>query len=420
MNIQIIKGFKDILTDEIPKWDYVDRLLRRLFKNFNFKEIKPPILEETTLFARSIGTGTDIVEKEMYTFEDRDGKKITLRPEGTASVVRAYIEHNLQATLPLVKLFYIGPMFRHERPQKGRFRQFYQAGVEALGQSGPLQDVEMILLLSRFFKELNIANVTLEINSVGCSQCRPGYKLVLQEYLKKKTPELCENCQRRTLTNPMRVLDCKNEGCQKAIHDAPEITNALCKECDDHFKEVRTGLGILKIHFHLNPRLVRGLDYYTKTAFEWKSDYAGAQYTIAAGGRYDGLVEELGGENTPGIGFAIGLERTISLMDPSLLQAEKIDLFIAALGKEAQKTALLILAGVRDKGFIADMDFQDASLKSQMKKADRHHARFVLIIGEEEIQKGKAVLRNMKTKAQDEISLADAVENILLPLNPHP
>jgi histidyl-tRNA synthetase len=420
MNIQIIKGFKDILPDEIPKWDYVDRLLRRLFKNFNFKEIKLPILEETALFARSIGTGTDIVEKEMYTFEDRDGKKITLRPEGTASVVRAYIEHNLQATLPLVKLFYIGPMFRHERPQKGRFRQFYQAGVEAIGQSGPLQDVEMILLLSEFFKELRISNVKLEINSVGCPQCRPGYKVVLQEYLKKKESELCENCQRRTLTNPMRVLDCKNEACQKAIHDAPKMINALCQECNDHFKEVKTGLEILRITFHINPRLVRGLDYYTKTAFEWKSDYAGAQNTIAAGGRYDGLVEELGGGPAPGIGFAIGLERTISLIDPSLLEPEEIDLFIAALGGKAQETALPILAGMREKEIAADMDFQDASLKSQMKKADRHHARFVLIIGEEEIQKGKAVLRNMKTKAQEEISLADAVNNILLRLLPHP
>ncbi|MBI1824108.1 MAG: histidine--tRNA ligase [Nitrospirae bacterium] len=210
MTIQIIKGFKDILPDEIPKWDFVEQVLRRMFQTFNFKEIKLPILEESTLFARSIGAGTDIVEKEMYSFEDRDGKQVTLRPEGTASVVRAYIEHNLQAALPLTKLFYIGPMFRHERPQKGRFRQFYQAGVEAIGSSGPLQDVEMILLLSQFFKELKILDISLEINSVGCPQCRPGYKLILQEYLKIKASELCENSQLRIIANQMRVLDCNN------------------------------------------------------------------------------------------------------------------------------------------------------------------------------------------------------------------
>ncbi|MBI3353120.1 MAG: histidine--tRNA ligase [Nitrospirae bacterium] len=423
MNIQTIKGFKDILPDEIPKWDFVEQLLRKLFKSYHYKEIKLPILEETTLFARSIGTGTDIVEKEMYTFDDRDGKKITLRPEGTASAVRAYIEHNLQATLPLVKLFYIGPMFRHERPQKGRFRQFYQAGVEALGQSGPFQDVEIISLLSEFFRELGFKTdvhqiVSLEINSVGCPQCRPGYKLVLQEYLKKKTSELCENCQRRTLTNPMRVLDCKNEACQKAIHDAPEMTKSLCQECDDHFKEVKNGLHILKIGFHLNPRLVRGLDYYTKTAFEWKSGSLGAQNTIAAGGRYDGLVEELGGGSTPGIGFAIGLERTISLIDPGLLPAEEIDLFIAALGKKAQNTALPILSGLREKGMIAEMDFQNASLKSQMKKADKYNARYVLIIGEDELKSGRATLRQMKTKEQEEVPLQAIRETLLEKLTP--
>ncbi|MFI5303406.1 MAG: histidine--tRNA ligase [Nitrospiria bacterium] len=412
MNIQTIKGFKDILPEEIPKWDFLDQLLRRLFKSFNFKEIKLPILEDTALFARSIGTGTDIVEKEMYTFEDRDGKKVTLRPEGTASVVRAYIEHNLQATSPFVKLFYIGPMFRHERPQKGRFRQFYQAGVEAIGPSGPFQDVEVILLLSQLFTELKLSKLRLEINSVGCPVCRPGYKSILQEYLKKIQSNLCENCNRRILTNPMRVLDCKNESCQKAIHDAPVMINSLCKECDDHFNAVKMGLELLGVAFEINPRLVRGLDYYTKTAFEWKADDAGAQNTVAAGGRYDGLVEDLGGRHTPAIGFAIGLERTISLMDWSFLKEEEIDLFITALGQKAQTAALPILANLRKKGVVAEMDYQDASLKSQMKKADKHHARFVLIVGDEEIKKGKGILRNMKTKAQEEIFLDDAGENL--------
>ena len=413
MKIQAIKGVKDILPDEIPKWDYVDRHLRNLFKNFNYKEIKIPIFEETTLFARSIGTGTDIVEKEMYTFEDRDGKKITLRPEGTASVVRAYIEHNLQASSPLNKLFYIGPMFRHERPQKGRFRQFYQAGAEAIGPSGPFQDAEMILFLSRFFAQMKISNVNLEMNSVGCPQCRPHYKVLLQNYLKEKMSGLCENCQRRALTNPMRVLDCKNEACRKTLSDAPEMLNFLCEECFNHFEAVKKGLGILKVTFILNPRLVRGLDYYTKTAFEWKSNYASAQNTVAAGGRYDGLVEDLGGPQMPGIGFAMGIERVVALIDPSLIPVEEIDLFIAALGQQAQEVSLPILSALRENGISAEMDFHGASLKSQMKKADKANARHVLILGEDELKKGITLLRNMKTRAQEELNMENLSDSLL-------
>ncbi|MHB8483004.1 MAG: histidine--tRNA ligase [Nitrospiria bacterium] len=413
MKIQAIKGVKDILPDEIPKWDYVERHLRNLFKNFNYKEIKLPIFEETTLFARSIGTGTDIVEKEMYTFEDRDGKKITLRPEGTASVVRAFIEHNLQAASPLNKLFYIGPMFRHERPQKGRFRQFYQAGAEVIGPSGPFQDVEMILFLYQFFARMKVSSVTLEMNSVGCPKCRPRYKVLLQDYLKEKSSGLCENCQKRTFTNPMRALDCKNEACRKMLLDAPEMLNFLCEECLNHFEAVKKGLGLLKIKFILNPRLVRGLDYYTKTAFEWKSDDASAQNTIAAGGRYDGLVEELGGPQAPGIGFAIGIERVVALIDPSLIPLEGIDLFIAALGQKALEESLPILSALREKNVSAEMDFQGASLKSQMKKADKYNARFVLMIGEDELKNGTALFRNMKTKAQEEVGLHDIVKTLL-------
>ncbi len=418
MNIQTIKGFKDILPDEIPKWDFVEQLLRKLFKSYHYKEIKLPILEETTLFARSIGTGTDIVEKEMYTFDDRDGKKITLRPEGTAPVVRSLIEHNLMATTPLAKLFYIGPMFRRERPQKGRYRQFYQAGAEAIGPSGPLQDVEMILFLSQFFKEMRILDLTLEMNSVGCPQCRPNYKALLQEFLKDKQARLCENCQRRTLINPMRVLDCKNEACQKTLHNAPEMIHFLCSECHDHFEEVKSGLGVLHTVYRINPRLVRGLDYYTRTAFEWKSDFQGAQNTIAAGGRYDGLVKDLGGPDVPGIGFAMGIERVIALMDPSLAPEIELPLFIAALGKKAQEAALLILAELRENYIGAEMDFQNASLKSQMKKADKYNARYVLIIGEDELKSGRATLRQMKTKEQEEVPLQSIGETLLKKLIP--
>ena len=253
MTIQSIKGFKDILPDEIPPWEFAEAVLRRLFKSFRYLEIRLPVLEETALFDRSIGTGTDIVEKEMYTFDDRDGKRISLRPEGTASVIRAYIEHHLKGTLPLVKLFYMGPMFRHERPQKGRFRQFHQTGAEAIGDSGPLLDAEQIFLLSLFFEEIGIKEARLEINSVGCSNCRPPYKKILQDYLRKKENALCENCRRRIETNPLRVLDCKGESCQEALKDAPEILRYLCEECASHFGEVKKGLEALKIPFWINP-----------------------------------------------------------------------------------------------------------------------------------------------------------------------
>ncbi|HXN06291.1 MAG TPA: histidine--tRNA ligase [Nitrospiria bacterium] len=416
MNIQAIKGVKDILPADMPRWDFVEKCLRSLFKSFNFREIKIPIFEETLLFARSIGAGTDIVEKEMYTFEDRDGKKLTLRPEGTASVVRAFIEHNLNSFAPLTKVFYIGPMFRHERPQKGRFRQFYQAGAEVLGPSGPLQDVEIISFVTQFFEKTGLSvdpTLVLEINSVGCPACRPNYKKVLQDFLTGIANELCDNCKRRTNTNPMRVLDCKSESCQKALAGAPDILKYLCGECAGHFDEVQKGLSLLKIRFLINSRLVRGLDYYTKTAFEWKSGNLGAQNTLAAGGRYDGLVEELGGPKVPGIGFALGMERVISLLDPSKGIPEGIDLYIAALGGPAQKTALPLLSKLRALEISAEMDVIGASLKSQMKKADRLHAKYVLILGEAELAAGKAFFRDMKTKAQEEFPLQDMESTLI-------
>ena len=418
MKIQAIKGVKDILPEEMPKWDHVESALRELFQNFNYHEIKIPIFEETSLFARSIGAGTDIVEKEMYTFEDRDGKKLTLRPEGTASVVRAFIEHNLYALSPLTKVFYIGPMFRHERPQKGRFRQFYQAGAEALGPSGPLQDVEMISFLSLFFDRIALftearRQVSLEINSVGCPNCRPAYKSLLQTFLRKISGNLCDNCKRRTDTNPMRVLDCKNEDCQKALTGAPEILKHLCGECGSHFEEVQKGLSLLKIGFKVNARLVRGLDYYTKTAFEWNLEGLGAQNTLAAGGRYDGLVGELEGPQVPGIGFALGMERVISLIDPSKVPLSEVALFVAALGEKAREYALPLLSLLREKGLSAEMDVNGASLKSQMKKADRVNARHVLIIGDEEIAKGVALLRDMKSKSQEDLPLEEAGPKLL-------
>ncbi len=313
MAIQAIKGVKDILPEDMPAWHHLETTARRLFEDYGFSEIRVPVFEYTELFARSIGASTDIVEKEMYTFEDRDGKKITLRPEGTAGVVRAFVEHKLYAERQLVKLYYLGPMFRHERPQKGRYRQFYQIGVEALGIDHPHVDIEVLAMLHTLFERLGIKGLTLQINSLGDSACRGAYRDALKKYLAAKLPHLCADCQRRYETNPLRVLDCKVDA--DKFGDSPVMLEYLCGPCKSHFETVEEGLKKIGIPFEVNPRLVRGLDYYTRTTFELVMGHMGAQNTVAAGGRYDGLVEEIGGPATPGIGFALGVERAISLMD---------------------------------------------------------------------------------------------------------
>ncbi len=411
MAIQAIKGVKDILPEDMPTWQHLEFTARKLFEDYGFSEIRVPVFEYTELFARSIGTSTDIVEKEMYTFEDRDGRKITLRPEGTAGVVRAFVEHKLYADSQLVKLYYLGPMFRHERPQKGRYRQFYQIGVEALGMDHPHVDIEILSMLHTLYSRLGIAGLRLQINSLGDSACRGAYRDALKKYLTSKLPTLCTDCQRRYETNPLRVLDCKVDA--DKFSDSPVMLDHLCGPCKQHFETVEGGLKKLGSSFEVNPRLVRGLDYYTRTTFELVMSHAGAQNTVAAGGRYDGLVQEIGGPATPGIGFALGVERTISLMDTDNLQVPRPSLFIAALGSDAVASVLPLIHALKSSGIRVETDYTGSSLKSQMKKSDKSGAAYTLIIGEQELKSGKAALRNMLTKEQNELALSNLQDEIM-------
>ncbi len=412
MNIQAIKGVKDILPGEVEVWQFIENKARALFETYGFSEIRAPVFEYTELFSRSIGETTDIVEKEMYTFEDTTGKKITLRPEGTAPVVRAYIEHQLYNKAHITKLYYFGPMFRHERPQAGRYRQFYQIGTEVFGIDSPILDAEVLSMLSKIMEAIDVKGLELQINSLGCKDCRPRYKEALKQFLKDKHPLLCENCQRRMDRNPLRVLDCKSKTCKDAVKDAPVILDYLCDFCKQHFDKVKDTLNTLKVPYSINPRLVRGLDYYTKTTFELVSFNLGAQNAVAAGGRYDGLVEELGGPKTPGIGFAIGVERLVSLMKKDNFKTNKPDIFIATLGDESKNITVALMDSLRKKGIRAETDYEGSSLKSQMRKADKLGARYVLIIGDDEIKKGTALLRDMEKKTQEEAAINKIVETL--------
>ncbi|NLD82424.1 MAG: Histidine--tRNA ligase [Deltaproteobacteria bacterium ADurb.Bin151] len=415
--ITAIKGIKDILPLDSPTWHKVELTARNIFECFGFYEIRVPIMEKTTLFQRSIGETTDIVEKEMYTFRDRNDELLTLRPEATASVIRAYIEHNLMASDPVTKLYTIGPMFRRERPQKGRFRQFHQIDVELFGDDTPASDAEVIFMLMHFLQTLGIEKLSLEINSLGCKVCRPVFSKSVVEYLKGSEDALCPDCQRRIHTNPLRVFDCKVESCNTIIAGAPRILDDLCKDCSDHFSQVKEYLQDLKLSYEINPRMVRGLDYYTKTAFEVKSGELGAQNSLAGGGRYDGLVSFLGGPDVPGIGFGIGMERLIDCLPPSDSSPRRTDLFIAALGTRAQKIAFGLTQEFRRKGISAAMDYADRSLKSQMKRADKLNSAFTLIFGDKEIDESHAELRDMNTKNQKSLPLDGLLEELTNILN---
>jgi histidyl-tRNA synthetase len=412
--IHLIRGFKDILPGEVELWQRIETAARDLFECFNYREIRIPIMEKTELFARSIGEQTDIVEKEMYTFADRKGDLLTLRPEATASIVRAYIQHNLHAEDPMRKYYLVGPMFRRERPQKGRYRQFYQIDVEAFGIAAPYIDVQMIFMLHTLFNRLGVGDTQAQLNSLGCPQCRPAYRQALTAFLDKVQDQLCEDCRRRKDRNPLRVLDCKVPACRQAVADAPAIVDYLCPDCRQHFDTVTRSLEALQVPFVLNKRLVRGLDYYTRTAFEMQTGALGAQSAVAGGGRYDGLIEALGGPPTPAIGFAIGFDRLAEIVG-QLQQptASGIVLFIAALGPDAQEKAFAWLCELGRLGLSVEMDFADRSLKAQMKRADRLGAGHVLILGEAELQKGMAQLRDMATKAQQEIALDGLVETLV-------
>ncbi len=413
--ITAIKGIKDILPKDSPLWHQVELTARKIFKCFGFCEIRVPIMEKTVLFQRSIGETTDIVEKEMYTFRDRDDEMLTLRPEATASVIRAYIEHNLLVSDPIAKLYTMGPMFRRERPQKGRFRQFHQIDVELFGDDKPASDAEVIFMLMHFLQTAGVEKLSLEINSLGCKACRPVFSQAVVDFLKGSESALCPDCQRRIHTNPLRVFDCKVETCSSVIADAPRILNFLCTECSDHFSAVKSYLNDLNLAYEINPRMVRGLDYYTKTTFEVKSGALGAQNSLAGGGRYDGLVSFLGGPEVPGIGFGIGIERLIACLTPDNKNHYKTDIYIAALGAHAQKIAFGLTQELRRSGICAAMDYSDKSLKSQMKRADKLNSSYTLIFGDKEIAENHAELRNMSTKNQQSLpleNLLEAVKNI--------
>ena len=413
MEIKAIRGFNDILPDEIGKVQFVEETAREVFEGFGFSEIRIPILERTELFSRGIGEATDIVEKEMYTFTDRSGNSLTLRPEATASMARAYLEHQLYNIDSMAKLYCIGPMFRYERPQKGRYRQFYQIDAEVFGVENPAVDAELIVMLMHFLKTVGLEKLELQVNTLGDRACRPKYREGLKKYLEGKAFQLCEDCKRRLDTNPLRVLDCKVETCKQAIADAPKVTDFICSECQKHFDTVREHLETAGLTTILNPRMVRGLDYYTRTAFEVVSYQLGSQNAVAGGGRYDNLFQEIGGKEIPGIGFAIGMERLISLLPEGKEFVKYPDLFIATLGEAPFKEAYRIVNQLHLEGIRAELDYEGKSLKSQMRRADKLKARYTLILGEEELKRRKGVLRNMGTKSQEEIPMADDFLNIL-------
>ena len=407
--VQTVRGVKDVLPTDSHRWQQLEAICRKVFARYGFAEIRVPIFEVTALFARTIGAETDIVEKEMYSFTDRGGQSLSLRPEGTAGVIRAYIQSGMQRDA-ISRLYYVGPMFRHERPQAGRLRQFHQVGLEILGAEGPAADVEVLTLMADLFDALQIPDLTLEINSIGCPDCRPAYIKTLQKSIAGVVDALCSNCQRRKDTNPLRVLDCKVDHCRAATADAPVITEHLCGVCEEHFGAVKKGLSGLSIGYQINPRMVRGLDYYSRTAFEWTTQNLGAQNTVAAGGRYDRLVEQLGGQKKPGIGFALGVERLL-LLTPET-EAPRPDLFAALLGEAAETAALPLLRALRQQGVSVERAYDGGSLKSQMKKANKSRARFCLIVGEDEIAKGRYMLKDMDAGEQEEIAVDGAVEAI--------
>ena len=411
--IQLIRGFKDILPGEIELWQQIEKQAVALFEDFGFKEIRIPIMERTELFARSIGEDTDIVEKEMYTFSDRKGDLLTLRPEATASVVRSYIQHKLYAKDPVRKFYTIGPMFRRERPQKGRYRQFYQINAEVFGIESALIDAQLIFMLNTLFDRLSVSEVESHINSLGCPLCRPNFKTVLGDFLASKADRLCADCIRRYHRNPLRVLDCKVPSCQEALIETPAMLDFLCPECKRQFEILKDALDRLNISYVVDHRLVRGLDYYTRATFEIKTGLLGAQDAVAGGGRYDGLVKALGGPDLPATGFAIGFDRLAEL---AALQADvkekTLDLFVAALGEKSQAMALEWMCALGLEGVRVEMDLGDRSLKSQMKRADKLMAENVLIVGEKELEQSAAILRNMHTKDQVPIPIENLVENV--------
>ena len=409
------RGTKDILPDTVGDWNYVEGEIRELCRRFGYSEIRTPIFEHTELFQRGIGEGTDVVDKEMYTFTDRGERSITLRPENTASAVRAYLQNKLYAQSNLVKLFYIGSMFRYDRPQAGRMREFHQFGVEALGEANPAVDAEVILLAMNLLEGLGLKDLELSINSVGCPKCRSKYRTMLQDFFRDKLEDLCEDCRSRFERSPLRILDCKKDSDKPYMADAPKITDCLCEECAEHFAKLKELLTSAGISFTHDSRLVRGLDYYTKTAFEIKYPPLGAQSAVAGGGRYDGLIEEMGGNPTPAVGFATGLERLLLALESQNLLPEKnrsVDAYVVALGETAQAEGFKLLNSLRQQGLSAAMDFAGRSMKAQMKQANKLGAKYSVILGEDEISEGVVMLRSMEDSSQAKVPMNQVAEKI--------
>jgi len=405
MRFKTLKGIQDILPPEIYIWQKIEHISREVFKKYGYQEIRLPIIETTDVFTRSIGETTDIVEKEMYTFLDKGKRSVSLRPEGTAPFVRAFVQHHLYNEPSPQKYYYLGPMFRYERPQAFRYRQFYQIGIEALGTEDPKLDAEVISMLVTILKKIGLKGLNTEITSIGCKNCRPAYKTALKNALKNKLNLFCEDCQRRYELNPLRILDCKIPSCIEARKESPAVIDFLCDECKQHFEEVKRHLELLNISYIINPNLVRGLDYYTRTAFEVTNESLGSQKAVAAGGRYDRLVNEFGGPPTPGIGFAIGIERIIPLVKEAVAEKECPDLFFCSLGQDASEKSFVLTAELRAKGLWVEISYDDSSLRSQMRKANRIGAKNVIVLGDEELKKGKAVIKDMQNKKESKVAL---------------
>lgn len=418
MSMQAPKGTKDVLPSESYKWQYVECIIREICALNGYKEMRTPIFEHTELFERGIGDTTDVVQKEMYTMEDKGGRSITLKPEATASFVRAYVEHSMFNDIQPVKVFCTTPCFRYEKPQSGRLREFHQFDIEVFGSSDPSVDAEVINVAMMLYGRLGVENLEIRINSVGCPNCRAEYNKKLKEYLYKKLDNLCDACKERYSKNPMRVIDCKEEKCKEQLTDIPYILDCVCDECREHFEGLKKSLELLGLEYVIDPKIVRGLDYYTKTAFEIVSRDIGSQGTVCGGGRYDGLIEECGGPGTPGIGFGLGLERLLLVVENQGLEIPLpvyMDIFIANMGKEAAEEALKLVNKLRKEGIKAEKDYMGRSLKAQMKYANKINAKYVVVLGEEEIKSRRIKVKDMNTGSEEEIdldALSDYIKNI--------
>ncbi|WP_370837298.1 histidine--tRNA ligase [Intestinibacter bartlettii] len=410
------RGTKDITPKDVYKWHYVEKKFREICALYGYEEIRTPIFEHTEVFARSVGDTTDVVQKEMYSFTDRGDRQLSLKPEGTAGVIRSFIENKMYADTQPTKLYYITPCFRYERPQAGRQRQFHQFGIEVLGSDGPSVDAEVISLAVQFFNEMGLKNLSVNINSVGCPTCREEYNRKLKEYLDKKVDVLCETCLERKDKNPMRVIDCKNPHCKENLQDIPFMIDHLCDDCKDHFEKLQTYLKEMDINYVVDKTIVRGLDYYKKTAFEIISNDIGSQSTVCGGGRYDGLVEMLGGpKGISGIGFALGAERLLLTLENNNIEIENpksTDIYIATIGDAAKTKSFKLIKDLRSNHISADNDHLDKSLKAQFKYSDKLNAKYTVVIGDDELANDTATLKNMKTSEQTTIKLSELVDEL--------